>query len=81
MEKAASDWRHRFEIFPHFDGINKSAALEIGFGGGRLLTQAAKRFENVYGVDIHKNFAMTKKFLTVQGLDNAQLVRKHGCHA
>ncbi len=74
--KASSDWQYRFEKLPHFPRLPKRAALEIGFGGGRLLSQAAKHFETAYGVDIHQNFSMTKKFLSSQGVGNSALFHR-----
>ncbi len=76
ISKASSDWICRFQNFPHFPGLPKRAALEIGFGGGRLLSQAAKHFENVYGVDIHQNFSMTSKFLSSLDVGNAALFHR-----
>ncbi|MEK9569981.1 MAG: class I SAM-dependent methyltransferase [Paracoccaceae bacterium] len=73
ISKASSDWLYRFQNFPHFSHLPKRTALEIGFGGGRLLSQAAKCFETVYGVDIHQNFAMSKKFLSSLGVSNVAL--------
>lgn len=33
-------------------------ALEIGYGGGRLLAAAARYFKFVYGVDVHQRSAL-----------------------
>lgn len=78
INRATSDWLYRFESFPHFSSLPRRAALEIGFGGGRLLSQASKHFNTVYGVDIHQNFAMTKQFLASQGVSNAHLFHRDG---
>jgi SAM-dependent methyltransferase len=76
VSKASSDWVYRFQDFPHFAFLQKRAALEIGFGGGRLLSQASKHFQTVYGVDIHQNFSMTNKFLLSLDVSNAALFHR-----
>jgi len=76
LRKAELDWRHRFASFPYFAKQKKSQALEIGFGGGRLLCQASRDFDHVYGVDIHRAFDMTREFLTSQGCENFDLVHR-----
>lgn len=76
VSKASSDWEYRFQNFPHFPALQKRSALEIGFGGGRLLSQASKHFQNVYGLDIHQNFAMTTKFLSLLGVSNVELFHR-----
>lgn len=70
------DWEHRFKRFKHFNSVTKGIALEIGFGGGRLLAHAAKDFDKVIGVDIHQNFAMSKKFLALNNITNYQLIKR-----
>jgi ubiquinone/menaquinone biosynthesis C-methylase UbiE len=74
--RANSDWNLRFVANPYFEKINKKVALEIGFGGGRLLTQSCKFFDSVYGVDIHHNFEMTAQFLESQNVKNFNLVKR-----
>ncbi|GAB4392165.1 MAG: hypothetical protein Tsb005_05050 [Gammaproteobacteria bacterium] len=74
--RAKNDWQYRFKSFKFFKEINHDAALEIGFGGGRLLAQAAKDFAYVYGVDIHQSFAMTQQFLQQQHVNNFTLVHR-----
>lgn len=76
LDKAALDWKYRFSSHSFFNKLGKKNALEIGFGGGRLLTQSAKDFSHVYGVDIHRNFPMTIKFLTSQGINNFSLYHR-----
>jgi tRNA G46 methylase TrmB len=60
--KAETDWGLLIANFPEYDIINKNNSLEIGFGGGRLLVQAANNFKNVYGVDIHNSFDKTREY-------------------
>ena len=83
LRKAELDWRHRFASFPYFAKQKKSQALEIGFGGGRLLCQASRDFDHVYGVDIHRAFDMTREFLTFPGWENFYPAQRedHGVHA
>jgi SAM-dependent methyltransferase len=76
ISKAYSDWTHRFVKYPYYKKLSKKTALEIGFGGGRLLGQSAKVFNLVYGVDIHRNFEMTAKFLELQNITNFKLVHR-----
>jgi len=78
IKRASSDWHFRFENSPYFSEIKKRSVLEIGFGGGRLLSQAAQVFDVVYGVDIHHNFDMTEKFLASQDICNATLLHRDG---
>jgi len=77
IAKAVIDWKFRFQKFPYFKKINKYNALEIGFGGGRLLSQSCKLFKKVYGIDIHKNFLMSKIFLNKNGIDNFELLHRN----
>lgn len=53
-------------------------ALEIGYGGGRLLNAAASHFGGVVGIDIHNNREAVTDFLTSQGNNNFQLLRTNG---
>jgi ubiquinone/menaquinone biosynthesis C-methylase UbiE len=76
LERAKTDWQYRFAAGAHFATVPKQRALEIGFGGGRLLMQAARDFKNVVGIDIHENFALSKAFLASQGVTNAELLHR-----
>lgn len=71
--KSASDWNFRFKRFQYFRSLKKNIALEIGFGGGRLILNACKDFKYVYGIDVHENFKLTKKFLDSQKCYNYKL--------
>ncbi len=76
VERAATDWKLRFAQSAAYRDLAKQVALEIGFGGGRLLMQAAQDFKQVIGIDIHANFAMTERFLAQQGVANYQLLHR-----
>ena len=53
----------------------QKTALEIGFGGGRLLNAACKYFQYVIGVDIHGEQVFVETFLKGQGNQNFKLLR------
>ncbi|SNC62159.1 Methyltransferase domain-containing protein [Polynucleobacter victoriensis] len=76
LRNAEIDWDGRFKQVEQFKFVPKKNALEIGFGGGRLLSQSAKDFGHVYGVDIHHNFEMSKLFLNSQGIKNFTLLHR-----
>jgi len=71
-QQAQMDFDHR--IIKNID-VARGVACEIGFGGGRLLANAARAFNNVYGIDVHDQFAKTESYLKSKGLDNFNLVR------
>lgn len=74
--KAESDWRERITKFDGYDALAKGRSLEIGFGGGRLVAQAAKDFTEAVGADIHAAFGRTREFLASQGVQNARLLHR-----
>ena len=76
VAKAESDWRSRITAFAGYDSIPKGRSLEIGFGGGRLVAQAARDFAEATGADIHAAFDRTREFLGSQGVANARLVHR-----
>lgn len=76
VAKAQSDWRERITAFTGYDSLAKGRSLEIGFGGGRLVAQAAKDFTEAVGVDIHAAFDRTREFLASQNVANARLVHR-----
>jgi hypothetical protein len=73
INKSAADWSFRFKGFKYFRSLKKDIALEIGFGGGRLILNACKDFRHVYGIDVHENFQLTRDFLNSQGCYNFTL--------
>ncbi len=74
---AQRDWHYRFASHVHFEKVAKKRSLEIGFGGGRLVAQAAKSFDEAVGVDIHQAFDNTKCFLALQNCENYRLVHRN----
>jgi len=63
------------DITSHMGNTKDKNCLEIGFGGGRLMSVASKFFKKCYGVDIHKNFENTQKVLEYQGIKNFELLK------
>lgn len=53
-------------------------ALEIGYGGGRILNAACSYFKQVIGIDIHREKATVSRFLTSQGKKNFKLLYTSG---
>lgn len=53
-------------------------ALEIGYGGGRLLSAASRFFGMVIGVDIHDNSDLVSKELHERGIENFKLMTSDG---
>ena len=53
-------------------------ALEIGYGGGRLLHAACRHFRHVIGVDVHGQAAMVRTLLEQQGVSNFELHQTDG---
>lgn len=54
-------------------------ALEIGHGGGRILSAACKYFKAVIGVDIHDNNELVSNELKARGIHNFKLIKTNGC--
>jgi len=59
------------------DTRNKTA-LEIGYGGGRLLAAAAHSFKKVIGIDIHKNAQIVEEELKKRNIHNFELLLSSG---
>lgn len=76
VRRAETDWRTRFASEPEYAQVAKGTALEIGFGAGRLLAQAARDFRRVIGVDIHGSFGTARRFLASQGAGDAELLHR-----
>jgi SAM-dependent methyltransferase len=53
-------------------------ALEIGYGGGRLLHAASDYFREVIGIDIHDEYDAVAAFLRQQNKHNVRLIRTCG---
>ncbi len=56
----------------------KMTALEIGYGGGRILAAAGRSFGRVIGVDIHDHGALVARELQARGLSNFELLQSDG---
>lgn len=88
IEDAEYAFRTGFEGFiysvmrppvPHYlPNPEEKTALEIGYGGGRLLHAAAHLFKEVIGVDIHTHSEYVRKMLAERGVDNATLFETDG---
>jgi len=46
------------------------SALEIGHGGGRILTAACSKFQHVTGIDVHRSNNPVERKLAESGFDN-----------
>ncbi|NIP24282.1 MAG: class I SAM-dependent methyltransferase [Phycisphaerae bacterium] len=53
-------------------------ALEIGHGGGRILSAASRGFQKVIGVDIHDNNRLVEEELRKRGITNIELLKTDG---
>ena len=56
----------------------EKTALEIGYGGGRILNAACSFFREAIGIDIHAETESVEAFLRSQGKDNFRLIRTAG---
>lgn len=56
----------------------EKVALEIGYGGGRLIAAASKYFKKVYGVDIHDEKILVENELIRRGVNNFELLTING---
>tara|TARA_B100000029_G_scaffold494828_1_gene559087 strand:- start:2263 stop:3075 length:813 start_codon:yes stop_codon:yes gene_type:complete len=63
------------DIYGPLDNLK---ALEIGYGGGRLIAAAAERFNSVIGVDIHHHRERVETELKQRGIENFQLLESDG---
>jgi len=73
------DFSHRIftsDFYSILGDPRDKTALEIGFGGGRLLNAASNYFGKVVGVDIHESFDRTEEILKRAGCNNFELVHR-----
>lgn len=56
----------------------EKVALEIGYGGGRILNAACSYFKQVFGIDIHDQQEKVETFLRSQGKSNFKLIKTLG---
>jgi ubiquinone/menaquinone biosynthesis C-methylase UbiE len=75
-ERARSDWKNLITAFDYYARVPRRRCLEIGFGGGRLLVEASKDFEQAVGVDIHAAFDKTREYINMHGCENVVLLHK-----
>jgi SAM-dependent methyltransferase len=53
-------------------------ALEIGYGGGRILASACRHFKKVIGIDVHSQQALVAEELYHRGIKNFELTQTDG---
>lgn len=56
----------------------EKVALEIGYGGGRILAAASRCFGKVIGVDVHENNDKVERELKKRGANNFELIKTDG---
>lgn len=61
-----------------FKDFKNKTALEIGYGGGRLLAGATQYFKEVIGIDIHNNASIVEAELKRQNINNYKLLQNDG---
>jgi len=70
---------HIGQILLEYHGpLGEATALEIGYGGGRLLAAAAAHFKTVIGVDIHHHKERVATELQRRGIQNFELLDSDG---
>lgn len=76
------NWDFSYHIIHHAsDCIHKpeeKSALEIGYGGGRLIAAASRFFNNVIGIDVHTQKEIVEKKLSKMGVNNVTLLITDG---
>lgn len=76
------EWDLAFHIlspaWKYVSNPEKKTALEIGYGGGRLLAAASRFFGSVIGVDIHEKSELVKNELLQRGIKNFRLLTSDG---
>lgn len=65
-------------LVKYVDNPENKSILEIGYGGGRLLSAASKYFKKAIGIDIHNCRKTVEKELKLRGVNNFQLVKTNG---
>lgn len=65
-------------VCAHLARPEDCTALEIGYGGGRLLLAASRYFGRVVGVDMHASYHAAQAFLHRQQVHNATLLVTDG---
>ena len=66
------------KVCEYIERPENKIALEIGYGGGRLLNAACSFFKQVIGIDIHDEKETVKNFLRSQNKYNFILIKTPG---
>jgi len=81
FEEAESDFRHHIlttVVKNLLEGMQEMVALEIGYGGGRLMNAGCTRFKKVIGIDVHNEASTVEKILNEHGHQNFELKHSTG---
>ena len=65
-------------VCKYIDQPDRRTALEIGYGGGRILNAACDFFGHVYGVDIHLEQSVVEDFFRSNNRSNFTLLNSRG---
>lgn len=65
-------------IAQYIKNPEEKTILEIGHGGGRILSSAARHFKQAYGCDIHHQNLLVKELLEKRGIHNVELFQGSG---
>lgn len=66
------------KVCEYVEKPEEKVALEIGYGGGRILNAASSYFKQVFGIDIHNEQEKVETFLRSQGKSNFKLIKTLG---
>jgi len=66
------------KVCEYIKNPEEKTALEIGYGGGRILNAACSYFKEVIGIDIHEEQETVEAFLRSQGKTNFRLIKISG---
>ena len=66
------------QVWAHLGSATGGTALEIGYGGGRLLNAACNYFQRAIGIDIHGERDEVERLLRAQGHSNFELIESDG---
>jgi len=62
-----------YPVAKYISNPESKTALEIGYGGGRILAAAAQHFNYVIGIDLHKHLDLVKDELNSRGIKNFEI--------
>lgn len=65
-------------LYRYLGEIKRMSALEIGYGGGRLLAAASTFFKEAVGVDVHSESEIVEKELHRRDIHNFKLIKSDG---